>query len=310
MLSEDIDFLNKVMNMKTIEELYYNYFCWLYPFTNENITGMYSYIDFKDKDVLTVTSSGDHALNAFLLGANNIDSFDMNPLAKYYSELKIAALKTLDYNDFIMFLYNKYIFRRSKTYLNADIYSEVKKELSGRYLEFWNYVLAKYDSKIIKKSNLFSEDFLSIDYLKAANQYLMIKDKYNQLRDIMKNKNINYFDYEFYQLGKFDKKYDVLVLSNVISFLLKKTKEEDFKKVKKIIDNISKEESTKVLSYLYRTYLNDGTNIGVYNKEMVKKFFPDYSIEYFNASDYIETYNPNLYDGVLINSTEIKKLTK
>lgn len=53
-----------------------------YLWTNENMY-LYDNEDLKDKKVLTVTSSGDHALNAILNGAKNIDSFDINLYSKY-----------------------------------------------------------------------------------------------------------------------------------------------------------------------------------------------------------------------------------
>ena len=94
---KDIMYLDKVMALKTKMDLYHNYFCWLYPFTNENIGAYFSKLDFKDKSVLTVTSSGDHIINSILMGAKEVDAFDVNPLAKHYSELKIAAIKSLTF---------------------------------------------------------------------------------------------------------------------------------------------------------------------------------------------------------------------
>ena len=41
-MEKDISYLNKVLSLKNVKDLYNNYFCWLYPFTNENINGYYS----------------------------------------------------------------------------------------------------------------------------------------------------------------------------------------------------------------------------------------------------------------------------
>ena len=54
MVKEDIKFLDKVMSMKKITELYKNYFCWLYPFTNENISGYMPYFDLKGNSLLCI----------------------------------------------------------------------------------------------------------------------------------------------------------------------------------------------------------------------------------------------------------------
>ena len=127
---KDIEYFEKIINIKNNKELLKNYFCWLYPFTNENIKGYYSKINFKNKNVLTVTASGDHALNALLLGANCVETFDSNPLAKYYSELKIAGIKTLSLEEFILFFYNK-SFKTNKYFFDKDIYIKKIGVLSG-----------------------------------------------------------------------------------------------------------------------------------------------------------------------------------
>ena len=48
-----------------------------YLWTNEDMK-LYPKENLKGKDILTITSSGDHALNAILNGGNIIDSFDLH----------------------------------------------------------------------------------------------------------------------------------------------------------------------------------------------------------------------------------------
>ena len=70
-----------------------------YLWTNEDMK-LYPKENLKGKNILTITSSGDHALNAILNGATNIDSFDVNLFSKYVSALKIAMIKKYGYYDF------------------------------------------------------------------------------------------------------------------------------------------------------------------------------------------------------------------
>ena len=56
-----------------------NVFESVYPFTTENISGYYPSLDLKDKDVLSVGSSGDQAFNAILCGAGKVTLMDISP---------------------------------------------------------------------------------------------------------------------------------------------------------------------------------------------------------------------------------------
>ena len=76
----------------------------IYPFTTENIAGYMKGLDLVNKRVICVTGSGDHVLNIVLLGCKNILTFDVNPLTKYYMDLKLSAIKYLSYKEFLDFL--------------------------------------------------------------------------------------------------------------------------------------------------------------------------------------------------------------
>jgi len=77
----------------------------IYTFTTENINGYIKYFDLQDKSLMTVGSSGDQILNAFFYGARDITLYDINPYAKYYIYLKIAAIVSLDYTEFQIFFF-------------------------------------------------------------------------------------------------------------------------------------------------------------------------------------------------------------
>ena len=68
-----------------------------YLFSNENLKEYFSKFNFNGKSVATVGSSGDQALNAVYYGSNRVVVIDGNPLSKSFIELKIAAIKNLDF---------------------------------------------------------------------------------------------------------------------------------------------------------------------------------------------------------------------
>ena len=65
-----------------------NVFESVYPFTTENISGYYPSLDLKDKDVLSVGSSGDQAFNAILCGAGKVTLMDISPHIYEFVKLK------------------------------------------------------------------------------------------------------------------------------------------------------------------------------------------------------------------------------
>ena len=64
----------------------------LFMFTDENISAMIEKLELKDKDVFTVTSSGDQALNFLLAGSNSIRLFDFNIYSESYFYLKKSLI--------------------------------------------------------------------------------------------------------------------------------------------------------------------------------------------------------------------------
>lgn len=57
-----------------------------------------------DDDVLSITSGGDNTLAILLSGPQKIISIDLNPVQNYLLELKIAAAKDLNYQEYLAFL--------------------------------------------------------------------------------------------------------------------------------------------------------------------------------------------------------------
>ena len=287
MVKEDIKYLDKVISMNKITELYKNYFCWLYPFTNENINGYYSKIDFENKNVLTITGSGDHILNAFLLGAKEVDAFDSNPLAKYYTELKIASIKSLSLEEFVLFFYNNSTFKIPKYYLNKETYVKIRKNLDDKYLEFWDYVFRNYSPKELYKSYLFTDDFLSLDALACANLYFNVEN-YETLRECLRDKKVEYHDIGLENLCDIEKRFDIIILSNVPAFLNKVYKSDFLNNFRDLIDKIKHFNTKIVVCYLYSNLLESGSSKDdIYNNRKLREYFPNDEYEYmhFESSD-------------------------
>ena len=70
----------------------------VYPLSNEQLNQYFSKLNLNNKKVLTVGRSGDQILYSLLYGAKDITFVDINPYAKFYIDLKIAALVTAFWN--------------------------------------------------------------------------------------------------------------------------------------------------------------------------------------------------------------------
>ena len=72
-----------------------------YSATNENLEYL-SMLGIDGKDTLTVTGSGDQALNLAFFGASSIETFDINQLTFFALDLKMAALMHLSRSEFFL----------------------------------------------------------------------------------------------------------------------------------------------------------------------------------------------------------------
>ena len=123
----------------------------IYPFTTENIAGYMSELDLTRKKVIAVTGSSDHIINAILRGCIDITTFDINPLTKYYMDLKLSAINELSYKEFFDFM----LYDTNKSF----DYELIKKlDMDNDSEEFWLNELSKndYDGLKMKHSDLFN----------------------------------------------------------------------------------------------------------------------------------------------------------
>ncbi len=183
----------------------------IYSFTNENIKGCFNHFDFKNKDVLSVLASSDQVFDMFLRGANKIDTFDINPLTKYYFYLKKVGIKTFTKREFVSF----FSCDNSK-FFDKDMFSEIAKYLKGDSYIFWNTLFDHYYSGKIfyELSNLFIFEYIpKIPYLSDCKKYELLQRKI----DLLDVKFINCDIYDLINI--LDNKYDIIYLSNILGRL-------------------------------------------------------------------------------------------
>lgn len=231
---------------KSFMHMKFKEFCEMYAFTTENVRGYLSKLKVNGKKVLTVTASGDHLINLALLGASEVHNFDINQNAYFMSELKLAALKVLSYEEFLLFFTdsrdrttdyvglvsvekkideNDFVFDY-KTYLR------IREQLKEDVALYWDMLFEDYhfDGKKLMKSGIVrGGDRTAAIY---NNPYLRNEENYNQARECVSKITRKYFTMDVLDLHKLTDTYDIILLSNIYDYVTDEwvggMKEEDF----------------------------------------------------------------------------------
>ena len=201
----------------------------VYPFTNELMQTYNDMFDLENKKVLSVTGAGDQSIIALTKNAKKIDTFDCNKLTYYHMFFKIAAIKSLSYEEFIK-LYTVSSDMNIEEII--EIYKKVKNNIINDDIKtYWNNFFKK-DPKLYR--------YFFMDGCCTPNLYdvgYVEKTKFEQTKQILneKNININYDLIGVYRLYNYQEKYDFINLSNIMNYMV--TKLAYAKLIKKLIDN-------------------------------------------------------------------------
>lgn len=219
----------------------------VYPFSNENIGGYLEGIDLEGKKVLTLGSSGEQVLNAVFRGAKDITLFDANIFAKYYVELKIAAIKNLTLVEFLTYF-------TSENILDWRYYSKISHDLSDDAKLFWDNLMLELDEE---NKEIFGNKLFPIEccYKKGRSQFTegqMSNVFYRNIFDFQKLKEklngvtIHYITDEINNISNTTskKKYDLILLSNVFDYVKHKV-------------------FANVIDYLYANNLSSGASMQI-----------------------------------------------
>ena len=284
-LNENIKKVTKMMKNRTGVR-----FKLIYKFSTENIDGYINIFDFKNKNYLTVGSSGDQAINANFYGCNDITVVDLNCFTSYYFNLKKAALLALDYDMFIKF----FSITNDKEFISKSIYNKIRETLHSISLEsliFWDYV---YDNNC-NFNNLFHYNLDGLTNINLFNSYLTSEENYNIEKNNITKLKIRFINYNILKSNKIfiSEKFDNINLSNIYCYNTSFYKVRKFKEgVNKLIERLS-DDGTILVSYLYDT--NHNTCINEFRKNNIE------ATEYYTFKGvYESSYCNNTYDTAIV----------
>lgn len=262
---------------------YYKDYSTIYSFTTENISGYIDYFDFNNKSLLTVGSSGDQVLNAFYNGARDITLFDINEYAKYYTNLKIAAILSLSYKEFKVFFFKHGLtpFKKNQHMFSKALFEKLKDNL--RILDYESYLffdelISLYEPSKIR-DRLFDDDEDRNIVIKGFNNYLKDEESYNRLKSQIRKIVFKYIHGDIFE-DSIDGKFDNIFLSNLCTI----TSLERFKTLLQKIDRDNlKSGGSLLLGYLWdasfdkEEYKDDWKDI--YKMPIVRTALKDYITE-------------------------------
>ena len=188
----------------------------MYIYATENMKGYYSKLNLKNKRVLSICGSGDQVLNAYFYNAKKVIGFDLNKRAEFITRLKIAAIKEMDYKEFLYFFG-----RRVNTGFDYAVYKKFKEKLDNKTRRFFDrlYKEFNYNGKKMVKSSYFRQrdDFESP--LKLINAYLKSRRNYLKMRKILEKKSFKFISENIKDIHKkLKEKVDIINLSNVPNY--------------------------------------------------------------------------------------------
>jgi len=254
---------NLKFSLNDIDTNNFNNLSQIYSFTTENIAGYFERLDFSDKNILTVSASGDHIINAFYKGAKQVYGFDINYLALIFTELKLIALQNLEYEEFLQFfmINEQNDINKNKNALHYKIYtSKLRKYLSPNAVEILDILYKNFNNSgyELRNSYIFNNKYDNNTVKLNSNLYLKSELNYNVVKEKIKDKeitliNCNYRDIASLGLKSIEK-CDIVFMSNISDYI-KNIYGIDLNYleayVKEIIQNFKHNTNKIVCAYLY-----------------------------------------------------------
>ena len=270
----------------------------LYAMTTENVAGILNNINIEPKSVLTVASSGDQVVESVLHGAKKVTCFDINPFSFYQVKLKLAAIRNLSYKEFLDFFYVKNIYDSDNTFLNTETLDKLVFNLDNDSYEFFSYIndIFNKDSKEIQK-NIYYNFSYGLDHMKTMCNYLE-EDNYYKVKKELHNTKVDYVETDFKSLDtKINKKYDLIMLSNIsdsINDMYKKNSlKQYYNDTMKLVNSLN-DNGVIQLAYIYTHLDYPMRHNDFYIRNKREEVFPQ---EIFDITE-INAYDDNCMDTI------------
>ena len=204
----------------------------LYAESNENLCELFKLINVENKDVLTVLASSDQALSCYVNDAKTIDTFDKIRASIWYAYLR----------KWIILYQNKF-------YPSFHFFDNGDKELYDLICKIIPENQDEADAQIFWKIYLAATNYKSDYYLFNSTICRQPKPFFNNIEKIKHfyDKEINFKCLNICDSLSIDKKYDILILSNILEHTFNN---DERIMVKNNIENLLKDDGIAVCTSL------------------------------------------------------------
>ncbi len=163
---------------------------------------------------LGVLGSFGPSLEAILKGSNKVVTFDINPLNILHAYLIIAAILSLEYEEFMNFIF----YSAELSYYSKYYFDRIKEELPEEVKTYWQHMITTYENH---------PNFILLFY----NKHIFYEDLGEKLKEILVRRN-HYLEKEsFYLLKKKLKKVKIKLLHENFNNILDTLKGQKFDKI-------------------------------------------------------------------------------
>ena len=197
-------------------------FTLIYPFTTEDLGGIFPHLDLGGKSIVTLGSSGDQQLNAIYFGCKRVYVVDICPFAKETFYMKSAAVLSLIREEMLAFFgqpinlgcggvvaeaLDERLWPRVHEYIMDD---ETK--------EFWKYLFNRHSSQEIWKFLFDVHDTPRYSLAHKINPYLASDESYMKMREALSTASVTFTVKDIFDGIGSAESFDVIYLSNIAAY--------------------------------------------------------------------------------------------
>ncbi len=201
-------------------------------------------IDFKNKIVLSILSSGDQYLISLLFGAKQVDVFDINPNTWPLFVLKLTAIKELTYEEFYTYVIKKELY-------DTNTYNRLRNKIPYTEKDFLDNNFSNLPEMVFHLEDSVYEGGPKFNDGSRIPHY--DKDTYYRLQSILRSIPLPRFycgDIDYLH-EKIEGHYDIMLASNIYDIW----RDNEAEKTPKLyIELLKKYDIDTIQMYYYRYY--------------------------------------------------------
>lgn len=190
----------------------------MYIYATEMVASYYSRIDLVRKSVLTIVGSGDQIINAYFFGAEKVVGFDINQRTLLFFDLKLNALKKLDFEEFLRFFGTN----SSNGTFETELYQKFSTHLKPEVRELFDGLYENLNGKKMPEMEIFRQRSFLTAGAQNINAYLKDEVSYKKMQEIIQGKEPELMSANILELPSSitSQKFDIINLSNIPNYLV------------------------------------------------------------------------------------------